>query len=326
VLKTFLAVTLAIFLAQTLHLQQAHFAGIVAVLSVQPSLYRSLRHGLQQMASAFFGALTGSVFLAGFGNSYLVMGLVALFLMTLHVKIKWTNSLLISVVISVNTMGAASHFFGDSALNQLALVLIGTLSGALLNLLHRPVYRERAEDLLLRSEGMLRALLYYLCLDLEQQTVTPYPQMRRQIEEVRHFLDQGKDYSRLIQEDRRFHRVPPQNTATLFHTMESMVERIRDITKELQKADVSHPEILAAGRILGLTIRVQEHKLKTQKSHTQLLIQVVESHQQHVLQLYGLSMMQQLPFLNLYHHLLDYLHCVETLDTQTLSRLEPISG
>lgn len=304
VVKTALAVAFAILIARLLHLHQPQFAGIVAVLSVQPSLYRSFRHGFQQFASALMGALIGAVTMYLLGNSFVVMGIVVLVVMTLHVKIKWTNSLLLSVVIAVNTMGSTSEFFGESALNQLALVTVGTLAGALANLLSKPVHQERAEDLLAHSEGMLRALLYYISLDFGEGKVRPYLEMRQQIKEVRTYIERGKEISGLIQEDKIFQRVPIRhdNLNAAFHVMESMVERIRGVSKELQEVDPAARESVYCYRAILLTVRVQE-----KRTHSRLLASILFRYQQKLLQEHDPSVGNELPFSNVYQHLREYL-------------------
>jgi uncharacterized membrane protein YgaE (UPF0421/DUF939 family) len=277
VIKTAMAVTLSILTARSLELDTPQFAGVIAVLAVQPSIYRSFRYGVQHTVSAILGAIFGAYALQMLGNSFLIMGMVAFLLMVLHVKLRWTNSLLVSVVIAINTMGTASHFFGQSALNQMALVLIGTGIGALVNLFHKPVHHERAEHLLIKSDGMLRSLLYYMYLDLMENRVTPYVKMREQINEVRRYIEEGKDISILVNEDRRFRNPAAQNTLVMFQSFESMVERIRDISKELQKIDVKNGETASLKKALLVVAGMQERHLAGKKIHSEWLEKVFDN-------------------------------------------------
>jgi len=258
VLKTAIAVMLSILTARFFELQTPQFAGIVAILAVQPSFYRSLRYGIQHTISAIVGAVVGAFVMFEVGNSFIVIGLVALFLMALHVKLKTTNSLLISVVVAVNTMGAIPHYFGESAINQIALVIIGVGYGTLINLLPKPFHQERAGHLLTQAEGMIRVLLHYTHIELSEGKVTPYPKMREQINEVRVYIERGKEICGYIREDEKYRVNPRKNPIQLFSGLEAMVERFRDVSKELQKVDLTHPAVGEANELLYAIIQAQE--------------------------------------------------------------------
>lgn len=269
VLKTALAVTLAILTARLLHLDTPQFAGIVSVLAVQPSLYRSLRFGLQHTLSASFAALVGAFVMDHVGNAFWVIGLVALLMMVVHVKLKITNSLLLSVVVAVNTMGATSPHLGSVALNQIALVLIGVGYGTLINLFPRPFHQERAGVLLTQAEGMIRALLYYMQLELLEGRITPYLKMRQQINEVRVYIERGKEISGLINEDEKYRINPRKSPMQLFQSLETMAERVRDVSKELQKVDLAHPELCEVADYLYMVLQAQENSLT--QNHGELI-------------------------------------------------------
>jgi hypothetical protein len=315
VIKTCLAVAFAILIARALHLQSPQFAGIVAVLSVQPTLYRSFRHGLQQTISALIGAGFAAIALYLFGNSFVVIGIVTLILMTLHVRIKWTNTLQLSVVIAINTLGAVSQFFGASALNQILLVLVGTGTGAFINMFRRAPHKERAHVLLATSEGMIRALLYYLYLDLLENRITPYRVFREQLNEVRTFIEEGKEISRLILEDRRFLGSLP-NILIDFQWLESLVERVRDLSKELQDAPPGHPDLAFFERALLLTTRMQERKLNGQRTHFRMLRQILARKKSDIWREADRTEtgLAKLPFFNLCGHLDEYLRIVHAHD------------
>ncbi|MFC0211107.1 aromatic acid exporter family protein [Paenibacillus chartarius] len=258
VVNTCCAVTISILIAKSLHLNAYHFAGIVAVLSVQPSLYRSLRKGIQQMASAVVGAVFGAAALFTIGGSSLSMGLIAFLLMVFHVRIRWTNSLLVAVVIAINTMGTTGLSFWEAAFHQIALVLIGTGAGTLINLVQRPKHDKRANAILSQAEGMLRVLLHYMLIDIERKQISPYSFMKDQIDEIENFIRKGKEVSNLMIEDRKFRKKPMKNTLSIFQSFESMLEQIRHMTKALADGEFPKHEVDFAGKSLALLIKIQE--------------------------------------------------------------------
>jgi len=266
VLKTMIAIAISISIARLLHLKPDHFAGIISMLAVQPSVFRSLHHSLSHIASALLASLAGIAAVYLFGNGAVVIAVLSFLVMAVHVKFRHTASLTLAVIVAINTMGTSSELAGGSAAyNQLMLVLIGMTVGTAVNAIRKPMHREREEALLNKSEGMLRALLYYIRIDVSLGKITPYkPDMRSQIEEVRDYIEKGKGVSQLIREDRWLNR-GTTGEGDLFRTYETMVERIRDISKALQKADLTHPEAERLARAIDLVIRGQERVVVERK-------------------------------------------------------------
>ncbi|PYI55196.1 aromatic acid exporter family protein [Paenibacillus flagellatus] len=276
VVKTVIAIGISVSIARLLHLEPDHFAGIVSMLAVQPSVYRSLTSTLSHLASALFAALLGIGAALVAGDHAIVIAAVALLVMALHVRLRRTASLTLAVIVAVNTIGTSDELHGNAAYHQLMLVVIGMLVGTAVNLVRKPVHTEREEVLLVKSESMLRTLLYYIQLDLMGGRMTPYkPQMQLQIEEVRKYVESGKDISALIREDRWLNRGEGIEPGGLFRTYEAMTERIRDLAKALQKADLSHPERLRLIRAIGLTVRLQERVMHGRKVPVGLMLKAL---------------------------------------------------
>ncbi|WP_082053744.1 FUSC family protein [Gordoniibacillus kamchatkensis] len=267
VVKTVISIGISIAVARWLHLEPAHFAGIVSMLAVQPSVYRSLRHSLSHMASALLASVAGIVAAHIFGSGVLVFVIVTLLVMAVHVRLNRTTSLTVAVIVAINTIGTSDKLSGGTAAYyQLLLVWIGMTVGTVVNAIIKPVHREREEVLLAKSEGMLRALLYYIQLDLQAGRMTPYkPDMRTQIEEVRTYIEKGKRISKLIREDLWLSRSKDPGAGELFLVYETMVERIRDLVKALQKADLTGPERLRLIRAIGIVAGGQERLMKSGK-------------------------------------------------------------
>ncbi len=78
VVKTALAVTLAITIAQQLGLERVTLAAIVALLTVQKTFYHSLLQSMAKLGSVLLGGVLGTAFSFMFGVSPLGYGLVTL--------------------------------------------------------------------------------------------------------------------------------------------------------------------------------------------------------------------------------------------------------
>ncbi|MVO98807.1 FUSC family protein [Paenibacillus lutrae] len=260
VVKTSVAIAFSIWIARLLHLEPDHFAGIISMLAVQPSVYRSLHHTLSHMASALAASALGITAALVLGSSSLVIAAVAFIVMMMHVRLKRTASLTLAVIVAINTIGTSDELIGGmAAYNQFLLVLVGMTVGTAVNLISKPIHREREDVLLAKSETMLRVLLHYIQIDLQAEQMTPYkPVMRLQIEEVRTYIESGKSVSQLVREDRWLTRGSDGGAGELFRSYETMAERIRDLVKALQKADAAHPEAARLIQALAIVIRGQE--------------------------------------------------------------------
>ncbi len=69
VLKTALAVTLSIIIAQQLGLERVTLAAIVALLAVQRTFYHSLQQSMAKLGSVLIGGVLGATFSFVFGVS-----------------------------------------------------------------------------------------------------------------------------------------------------------------------------------------------------------------------------------------------------------------
>ncbi|WP_010269225.1 FUSC family protein [Paenibacillus senegalensis] len=277
VIKTAIAIGISIWIARLLHLDPAHFAGVISMLAVQPSVYRSLRHTLSHIASALFAAILGISVALLLGSYSILIALVCLVVMAIHVRLRNTASLTLAVIIAINTMGTADILSGSAAYHQFLLVLVGMTVGTMVNMLRKPVHREREEVLLAKSENMLRTLLYYIQLDLQAKRMTPYkPQMRQQIDEVRTYIEKGKEIAQLVNEDKWLGKQAGNDPGFMFTTYETMVERVRDLIKALQKADLEHNEAKRLIRAVGLVIKVQERSVQGQKTHLSWVMETLK--------------------------------------------------
>ncbi|GMA49535.1 hypothetical protein GCM10025857_08920 [Alicyclobacillus contaminans] len=200
-LKTCVAIAIAVWIAEFTHLVSPQFAGIVAVLAVQPSAYRSVRQGMRQIASAAMGAALGMLALWAVGHPPWAFGLVSLLLMGVHIQMRWTPSLLVAVVAAINTMGSAGLSIWHSGLNQLALICTGLVIGTIINLLVRPAHHRRALACLEQGQREVRQLLHLVHEDIRHGRVTPYEVVRDRIQQVHVTLSQGRAMAHLAQED-----------------------------------------------------------------------------------------------------------------------------
>jgi len=144
ILKTGLAVILALFLCELLQLPTPVFAAISAVFAIQPSIYRSYQTIIDQIQGNVIGAVLAIIFVLLFGNHYLIVGLAAIILIMINLKLKNEKTISLSVVTLIVIMESSGDQFIEFAILRFATIMLGIFSAFLINLiLHPPKYETR---------------------------------------------------------------------------------------------------------------------------------------------------------------------------------------
>ena len=142
IVKTGIAIALAIYLAMILGLPSPAFAGIAAVFAIQPSIYRTYQTILEQVQSNFIGAIVAIVFVLIFDNDPFVIGLVSIIVILLCLKLKIESTIALALVTVIAIMETPDENFIYFALMRFGAVLIGVLSSFVINLIFLPPKHE----------------------------------------------------------------------------------------------------------------------------------------------------------------------------------------
>lgn len=143
VLKTGIAIVLALFLGQLLNLPSPVFAAIAAVFAVQPTIYRSFNHIIEQIQGNLIGAITAVLFVVFLGNDYFFVGLAAIIVIALNLTLKLENTISLSLVTMIVIMESTEEAFITFALLRFSTIMLGVLSAILVNLFFLPPKHEK---------------------------------------------------------------------------------------------------------------------------------------------------------------------------------------
>ena len=138
VIKTGLAVALALYITNWIGLEPAVFAAIAATFTIQPSIYRSWKQVLEQFQANTLGAIVAIASIFLFGNNPIVIGLVTVIVIIISLKLKMESSLSLTLI-TVLIMMSSQEFNGVvAAANKFIIVLVGMGSAFLVNLVISP--------------------------------------------------------------------------------------------------------------------------------------------------------------------------------------------
>lgn len=145
VIKTGFAISLSLFICSLLGLEPAVLAAVASVIIMQPSLYGTWRHVLQQIQANAFGALIAFAAVKFIGNDLFSIGLVSVIVIAVSLKLKMANTINLTLVTVLVIMSAP----GDDvqyALNRFSIILVGILAALFVNVaIAPPNYRKMFE-------------------------------------------------------------------------------------------------------------------------------------------------------------------------------------
>lgn len=138
ILKTGIAIILALYLADLLNSPAPVLSGIAAIFAIQPTIYRSYQSVLEQIQGNLIGAIVAVTFVLLFGYNYFIVGLAVMIVITITIKLKMENTIVLSIVTVIAIMEAQNGSFLQFAFIRFSSVLLGILSSFLVNLLFLP--------------------------------------------------------------------------------------------------------------------------------------------------------------------------------------------
>lgn len=138
ILKTGVAISLALFLANLLELPSPVFAGVAAIFAIQPSIYRSYITLLEQVYGNLVGATIAVIFVLTIGSNYLTIGLAAILAIVLMLKLKLDNPVPLTLVTIIIIMDSHTTDFLSFASLRFLTILLGIFSAFIVNLIFLP--------------------------------------------------------------------------------------------------------------------------------------------------------------------------------------------
>ncbi|MGG3467730.1 aromatic acid exporter family protein [Neobacillus pocheonensis] len=138
IFKTGIAIVLSLYLAQLLHSPSPVFAAIAAIFAIQPTIYRSYLTIVEQIQGNIIGAVMAVIFVLLLGNHYIVVGLAAIIVILLNLKLKLEKNIGLSLVTLISIMEIQGGSFIQFAGIRFSTIMIGVFSSFLVNLVFMP--------------------------------------------------------------------------------------------------------------------------------------------------------------------------------------------
>ena len=138
VIKTGIAVTLALYICSIFNLESAVFAGMAAIFTIQPSIYRTWKQVWNQVETNTLGAIVALLALYFLGNDPFSIGLVMIIVILISLKLKMADTISLTLVTVLAIMSAPGNEDLGFALHRFGLTFIGMMSALIVNVFISP--------------------------------------------------------------------------------------------------------------------------------------------------------------------------------------------
>ncbi|MFD0050608.1 aromatic acid exporter family protein [Actinomycetes bacterium NPDC127524] len=200
ILKTGIAIVLALYLSKLLHMPVPVLAGISAIFAIQPTIYRSYRTIVEQLQGNLIGACVAVVFVLFFGNHIFIIGLAVIVVISINLKLKMGNTITLSIVTTLSIMEAQQGNFYTFAFIRLSSVLLGILSSFLVNLVFIPPKYET--KLYVRISNVTEDILKWIRMSTRH--VSERTLLKKDIGDLKNDLFQIEQLYHMFKEERGY--------------------------------------------------------------------------------------------------------------------------
>lgn len=262
VLKTGIAVTLALYASLLLKQPTPVIAAVAAIFAMQPSIYRSWRYFLEQLQSNTIGAVLALLAGMVFSNEPIAIGIVCVMVIVLCLKLNMEETIGLTLVTVIAVMEASGQW--DFALGRFLQIIIGIASAFLINILFIPPnpkvqFMSQIDSVFNRMSLLLRTVVS------DEMKETAFREEKQALEEGLKSL--SEKYKLFEEETKKLKRAKYRRSREivvykqLLHTLHKGLEVLEAIEGHYFQSTPSTELDHAFDRHLELLIKGHEHVL-----------------------------------------------------------------
>ncbi|WP_077620873.1 FUSC family protein [Bacillus sinesaloumensis] len=234
ILKTGIAITLALMLAKLLELPSPVFAGISAVFAIQPSIYRSYLTVIEQIQANLIGAIFAVLFGMYFGNNAFIIGLTVVLVIAITLKFKMEKNIPVAIVTVIAIMESPSEQFIEFASLRFLAILLGILSAFVVNLVFLPPkYEKKLYDRIVEQCEEI-----FKWVRVSTRHASEYNTLKDDIEKIKENIIQIDQLFLLYKEERNYFKkveYEKSRKLVLFRQMITCTNRALDMLRKLHR-------------------------------------------------------------------------------------------
>lgn len=298
-IKTGIAVVLALYIGEWFDLQPVFFIVFAAVVATQPSIFRSFRYFLEQLQANFIGAILGFAAVMLIGKEPIVIGLVVIIVIIINLLLKLEKSISLSILTVIIVMQAEVP---EEALNRFILIMIGIFISIVVNAAFIPPNHERN---LLAQLNMLNDRVLLLLRNIVEGLFDE-KSLRKEKGQIVDELKKAEELFSLYKEERTLNRKKRRKkryTLVIYRQMLSILAKEVEIihsykrNEEHEADEQVHQCIMALTQYNELIYLKLEGKIRINHKHelNAKVSERIEKLMKHILQSYDKNTLQQPP-------------------------------
>lgn len=236
VLKTGIAIVLALTLAELLNLPSPIFAGIAAVFAIQPTIYRSYLSVIEQLQANIIGGAIAVIFVMLFGNHVFIIGLAAIVAIMIILKLRIETTIGLALVTIMAIMQEPGEHFIEFAFIRIATIMLGVLSSFAVNLAFIPPKYET--KLYHKTVNVTEDTLKWIRLSTRH--ASEHTLLKKDIERIKERLMKLDQLYLMYKEERNYFRskeVLKTRKLVIYRQMISTTRRSLNILRRLHRFD-----------------------------------------------------------------------------------------
>ncbi len=275
VLKTALAVTLAIFIAQQLDFERVTLAAIVALITVQKTFYHSLLQSMAKIGSVLIGGILGTSFSFIFGLSPIGYGLATIAAIYICLQLQWQEHIVLTAITAITIIFSGN---GDTApllfsIQQIFTALLGALSGLLFNYLFTPNHKKEVVQKLLQAEEGLRRAIDFIMLEMLEPGCDDGP-FKEETGSLYQTIEEGLETSKLLQGEQRFIISRDTDSERFYKTFlifKSQLSRLEEMHNLARRMPIRVSQSEPVVRLFRIVQKMQHRLVTGRRNHFEMV-------------------------------------------------------
>ncbi len=268
IVKTALAVTLAIFFAQQVGLgDRVTLAALVALLTVQKTFFHSLKQSMATLGAVLLGGILGTALGYFFGLTPLAYGAAALLGILLCTRFGWYDQTILTTLTAIGTIFSGATVLGMHAVLQIAAALMGGVFALLINYLFNPNYRQELVKRILQIETDLGRMIDFIIKELQDLGCSD-EEFKEQAACLKKGIEEGLEMAGLIRGEPRFisRKAPTDQYYQALQLFQTQVYRLEEMHRLARLMPVEMPQAARLVRLLRIVQKIQRNKLRGKKA------------------------------------------------------------
>ena len=264
VLKTALAVTISILIAQQLGFERVTLAAIVALLTVQRTFYHSLLQSTAKLGSVLLGGILGSSFSYFFGVTPLGYGLVTLAAIYICLRLHWQDHIVLTAVTAITVIFSGNDMPLAFSVEQILTALLGALCALAVNYLFTPNHRKDVLGKIDEAEIGLRSAIDFIMKEILNPGCDDNEYIKA-IDKLKDTIEKGFEEAKLLREEQRFiinRETDSDRYRQTFHVFRSQLKRLEEMHKLARRMPIEVPQAAPIVKLFRIVQKVQYRRFR----------------------------------------------------------------